>query len=693
MIEKIGKINLDLTKYPGEDFYCDGAVEDELLNIVMNYSSVEYPRIIEEYASWPILYHLSALRENIVDWIPMDKNAKVLEVGSGCGAITGALSRKAGELTCVDLSKKRSMINAYRHAECDNVTIHVGNFADIEPDLPCDFDYICLIGVFEYGQSYMGADKPYERFLNSIQRHLAPNGRIIIAIENKYGMKYFAGCKEDHLGTYFSGIENYADGGGVRTFTKNGLEKIFAACNVKKYSFYYPYPDYKFMTTLYSDAYMPGKGELSNNRRNFDRDRMVLFDEKNAFDGAIEDGLFPIFSNSYIAVIGDRFDVKYTKYSNDRAREFMIKTEICRSEDGKIEVKKHPLSKEAEDHIRGMAIAYENLKERYDGGNLAINKCELHEENQQVWVSFEFLQGETLSEMMDKCLEKDDIEGFHALFRQYVEKIGYNQTFPVSDFDLVFSNIIIEDEEWTIIDYEWTFGKEVDTKELAFRAIYCYLLENEKRNKLKIDLIFEELQITEADANYFREQELDFQKFVTGKRQSMAMMRELIGYKLMTPVKWMDRFKDAESVLRVQVYEDLGSGYQEETSYFIPDAYQGEQFIETQIQVSGNVNMLRIDPAMDSCVVKIMEMTWNGVAVPLQNRKMLITNGKLVKSTDKESGSYVPSIVFPTTDPNINVNIADLERNGENILFVNMEVVRIPMHMAKDLADSVKKIL
>ncbi len=57
----------------------------------------------------------------------------------------------------------------------------------------------------------------------------------MIAIENKYGLKYFAGCKEDHLGTYFSGIENYAGGGGVRTFSRNGLEAIFKSCGVQKY--------------------------------------------------------------------------------------------------------------------------------------------------------------------------------------------------------------------------------------------------------------------------------------------------------------------------------------------------------------------------------------------------------------------------------------------------------------------------
>lgn len=110
-IEEIGKIRLDLTHYPGEDLYCDGDVEDELLKIARDYAEVEYQRIIEERRSWPVLYHLSGLRENIVEWLPIGSNDKVLEIGAGCGAITGALSRKAGEVTCIDLSGKRSRIN------------------------------------------------------------------------------------------------------------------------------------------------------------------------------------------------------------------------------------------------------------------------------------------------------------------------------------------------------------------------------------------------------------------------------------------------------------------------------------------------------------------------------------------------------------------------------------------------------
>ncbi len=692
-VEYIGKVALDCSKYPGKDFYSDGAVESELLDIVKDLSPVEYERVIGEKKNWPILYHLSPLRENIVEWIPMDKDAKVLEVGSGCGAITGALSRKAGSVTCVELSKRRSMINAYRHSECDNITIHVGNFKDIEPKLPTDFDYICLIGVFEYGQSYIGGNTPFEDFLKILLPHMKESGRLIIAIENKYGLKYFAGCREDHLGTYFSGIENYADGGGVRTFSRKGLERIFGNCGVEECHFYYPYPDYKFMTTLYSDDYLPGKGELCDNMRNFDRDRMVLFDEKNAYDGLLEDGLFPVFANSYVAVIGSGFDVKYAKYSNDRSPEYAIKTEICRTSKGEAFVRKYPLGEAAKEHVRGMALAYENLVRKYEGSRLEINKCRLVEQEEEVYAQFEFVEGTPLVEKFDTFLNKDDLQGFQECFKEFVERIDYNSDYPVADFDMIFTNILVKDDTWTVIDYEWTFGKPIPTNELAFRAVYYYLYEDEKRNKLPFDWVLMELGITESESEKLWEQEKDFQNFIRGKRTSMAQMRDLIGCRLMVPQDWIDKYQDSGNVNRVQIYEDTGAGCCEEQSYFVREAYQGDNYIELELTVDENVKMLRIDPAMDSCMVKILEMTLNGERVPLEKKKVLLTNGRLVKPADKEKAVYQPSMVFPTADPNINVNMEELPRQAKNILYTRMEIVRVPLRIAQDMSGAVKKLI
>ncbi len=704
-IEEIGKVKLDYSRYPGEDFYSEGAMEDELLDIAKSRTAAEYERIIEERRVWPILYHLSPLRENIVDWIPMDKDAKVLEVGSGCGAITGALSRKAGTVTCLELSRKRSLINAYRHRECGNVTIRVGNFRDIEPELSADFDYICLIGVFEYGQAYMGGDRPYEDYLKRLMAHLAPGGRIVIAIENRYGLKYFAGCREDHLGTYFSGIENYASGGDVRTFGRGGLESIFGRCGAGEWHFYYPYPDYKFMTSLYSDEYLPKKGELFNNKRNFDRSRMQLFNEKNAFDGLVEEGLFPVFSNSYLAVIGEGFDTKFVKYSNDRAPEYAIRTEISESREASgdrgLTVRKSPMTRAAAAHVRGMEAAYESLTERYRGGRLSVNACELAETEGTVEARFEYVEGVPLLEVMDGCLERGDTEAFRRLFRQFAERVGYNSDYPASDFDLVFGNVLIRprpgkdgglegflEGEWTLIDYEWTFGKPMDTRRLAFRAAYWYLLEDERRNKIGLDWILRECAMTEKDVKEFWEEEGEFQRFVTGNRCSMAEMREKIGCAIMNPQDWLDRYQDSEDVNRVQIYEDRGQGYSEEDSYFVRDAYQGDWLIELELQVSGEVEMLRIDPGMYPCMVKIAEMTFNGEAVPLHKRKLLYANGRIVKpprGKGEKDKRDCPSIVFPTEDPNINIGLKELKRREENLLRARIEIVRMPLAMARDL--------
>ena len=303
MEEKIGKVTLDLTWYPGEDLYSDGPVEEELLEIARTYKEEELNQVIAERNSWAVLYHFSHIRQNILEWMPIKKEHKVLEIGSGCGAITGALARKAKEVTCIELSKMRSTINAYRNQEYDNVKILVGNFQDIEKNLEETYDYITLIGVFEYSEGYIGTKEPYVEMIRRISRHLAPGGKLVIAIENRLGLKYWAGCTEDHVGTYFEGIEGYPNTSGVKTFSRKELLDTIQAAGDFRTTFYYPYPDYKFPMSIYSDAYLPKKGELRDNFCNYDRVRMQLFQEPKVYDTLVDAGMFPEFSNSFLVLV------------------------------------------------------------------------------------------------------------------------------------------------------------------------------------------------------------------------------------------------------------------------------------------------------------------------------------------------------------------------------------------------------
>lgn len=680
MTEQIGNVTLNLKHYPGQDFYSDGAVEEELLEIARTVPESEFPRVIEERASWPVLYHLSPLRENIVEWVPLEKDMKVLEVGAGCGAITGALSRKAGHVDCIDLSKLRSLINAHRHKDCQNITIHVGNFQDIEKELPCDYDYIFLIGVFEYAQGYIGTDRPYERFMEILKRHLKQDGRLVIAIENKFGLKYWAGCREDHQGLYFSGIEDYPQDTGVRTFTRGGLEKICRSCGCEEYSFYYPYPDYKFMTSIYSDAYLPKIGELTANIRNFDRSRMLLFDEKNAFDTIIKEGLFPLFSNSYFLVAGRELPVKYARYSNDRAPQFAVRTQI-RTQDGGREfaVDKIGLNSDAVKHVKGIREKGELLKKRYEGSRLSINRCDETEQG----LTFEFVHGCTLEEVFDEYLDRGDDEGFAALFREYMEVLAYREEAGVTDFDLIFSNIIVGADTWTAIDYEWTFRERVPVKEMAYRALARYLEGGERRKRIRDKIVREVIGLSGEEEERAGKREAQFQEGIAGERKSIGLIRNLIGNPVWRPYELLEAAENGPAD-SVQIYEDTGAGFSEAESFRLSQRREeikktddlGAGHISFEVRLRGKHAAVRIDPETRPCLTVIGEAFWNGEKLPLKGKRFR-TNGRTVSDG---------LLVFETDDPGFTFLLEGMAQKEENLLSVSMDVLLLPKETAGKIA-------
>lgn len=685
-MEKIGKVTLDYAHYPGEDFYCDGAIEDELLEIVKTVPQEKYPTVIQEKRSWEVLYHLSDLRENIVEWLPMDKSMKVLEVGSGCGAITGSFSRKAGEVTCVDLSRKRSLINAYRHQDCDNVTIHVGNFQDIEPDLPTDYDYVCLIGVFEYGQCYIGGETPFTDFYNIIKKHVKPGGRIAIAIENKMGLKYWAGCREDHLGSFFSGLEDYAEGGVVRTFSRGGLERILRECGETDIHFYYPYPDYKFMTMVYSDRYLPKVGELSNNLRNFDRDRMLLFDEKKVFDMLIRENLFPLYSNSFMVVTGPEPEVAYSRFSNDRASHLGIRTDISRKADGQKVVRKFAANEAAAEHIRELAENSRIFTEQFAGSSLLVNQLTKKQDEQgQTFAEAEYLEdARTLEELLDECLQKQDEAGFAALFERYLVVLGYAEKGELQDFDLIFPNIMVQKDRWTAIDYEWTC-KGLTAKQLAQRALFCYVLENEKRKENPIlQKILAQMEMDEDAFAKLLSDELKFQQRIMtqrdgSKRTAVTDMRHLIGH---MAVPAQEFFARAERK-KVQVFEDFGAGYSAEHSYYIHNAYLADDWIKAEIDCTDDIKGIRLDPAEVPCIVRLKNVTYQGRTLSKEQlNRCIVTNGILIA---EESGAE-SSVLFDTNDPNINVRL-DAIKNADNAgkLVIEAQISWLSAEMLADI--------
>ena len=300
MTEQVGNVTLDYTFYKGQDQYSDGDIEDDLLKLIQAEPDVE--KILKRDDRWPVLYHFSPVRQNILEWYPFNKDATVLEIGAGCGAISGVLCRNAKHVTSVDLSKRRSLINANRNREYDNLTIMVGNFNDVV--LEEKYDYITLIGVLEYAGYYTDDEHPFEAFLKKISGYLKENGKLLIAIENKFGLKYWAGCREDHTGKFFDGLEGYIDTESkVRTFGKEELTKIIKDAGYSGVEFYYPFPDYKFPVQIFSDDYLPKEDDLNIGLDTFDNTRMMLFNENRVYASLLKEKKFDFFANSFFVEV------------------------------------------------------------------------------------------------------------------------------------------------------------------------------------------------------------------------------------------------------------------------------------------------------------------------------------------------------------------------------------------------------
>lgn len=543
MKEKIGMVKLNYSFYNENEIYSDGdKIEEELLEICKN-GDIE--RTVYESNKWPILYHLSDIRGNIIDWYPFKENCTVLEVGCGCGAISGFLCKKANRVVGIELSKRRSIINAYRNKDCDNLEIYIGNFKNIE--LNEKFDYVTLIGVLEYSPNYIGGDQPFETMINSIKKYLKPEGKILIAIENKMGLKYLNGAKEDHVGKSFIGMEDYRYISSVRTFSKPELCDLLKRCNIDKYEFYYPVPDYKMPLAIYSDQYLPKIGDVRIWGMNYDQIRYAFYNEAIMADQVCKDELFSYFANSFLLVCNeDNNNIRFASYTNERKKEYQTKT-IIYDEGNKVNVKKEFLKQISREYniFNQMNENYMRLQDEYNDINylkpMVIDNV----------LTYEYINGNTvdvelsmyvhdinkllseIKKIINKylCCHNDILVDFN-LTTEYENIFGKiapktkEKSLPITNLDLLFHNIIIKDNVAYCFDYEWVYDFPIPYEFVLYRMIVAFYSKyNMYFSKMlnKKNLLIE-LGVKEENISVYNQMEQKFSEFAHGKNNCMKYL-------------------------------------------------------------------------------------------------------------------------------------------------------------------------
>jgi GT2 family glycosyltransferase len=266
--------------------------------------SLEFRQYIKD---WPSRYHFTHQRINFLEGIKevLPKDAEVLEIGSGCGIITRWLGEQYRSVDALEGNAQRAAITRYRTKDLENVKVYCGNL--LATDFDKKYDIITLIGSLEYLPLYdTENDDPKgtcTALLTRLHGALRENGILLIAIENKFGAKYFSGCKEDHTGRMFDGIIGYPDKTPV-TFSRNEMGSILSQTGFENNFFYHVFPDYKMTETI-----IPENPEvlslypynwIRTPFEDYSGNRLTLFPDLLFLKSITDSGLLWQFSNSFV---------------------------------------------------------------------------------------------------------------------------------------------------------------------------------------------------------------------------------------------------------------------------------------------------------------------------------------------------------------------------------------------------------
>lgn len=320
--------------------------------------------------------------------------------------------------------------------------------------------------------------------------------------------------------------------------------------------------------------------------------------------------------------------IQFTKYSNERASRFAIRTDII-EENGIRTVRKQACAADGRAHIENIYDAYVRPEKLFQKTEMAVNVCERLSDGNGV--RLEFLEGKTLQEVLDKLLETGKTAEFKGILKQYVEMIDqtaserfvvteeFREVFgeieekekfrsaPVTDIDMVLSNVFVsEKQDWTLIDYEWTFTFPIPIQFVLYRVLHYYEYGNLSRNRISEWDLYKMAGITEEEKAIFSKMEERFQDYVLGGYVPARMLYPSISLGRTDMGTLLDKVKEEE---KVQVFFSKDGLVREEDSRFYP---LEKGFARIALEIEEGISSIRLDPGEKAGKITVRKLEWDG---------------------------------------------------------------------------------
>lgn len=456
--------------------YSDGAASEKYLRKVFSEAkdlsthSFELENYIKD---WPSEYHLTTKRAQLLSGFTFEPTMKALEVGCGCGAITRFLGETFNQVISVEGNINRAHLARQRSEDLDSVSVICAPFQEI--NFSEKFDIIFCIGVFEYSASFVEGDDPYDAVLDYFSNLLTPDGMVVIAIENQFGLKYFTHAREDHLGIKYEGLEGYhRHPGKVRTFGKVELEE-----RLKKYfpqvEFFYPYPDYKIPECVISSEFLASRqaGELISqmHSRDYSGLERMLWDDAATTLELDKNNMLDFFAHSFLVFAGKQslkakhFDQSAILFSSGRKAEYSTQTKIFMESSGDIRVQKR--------------------RRTADENSASVEQAALKlVGSDSLWLPSQSLLTQVVLRAHSHQRVLEDIFEPCKIWLEFLKNKAdfQNQVYWLegTHIDSLWSNAYLVDGQCEIIDKEWVWDEKIRMNVVVIRAIYDFFSRIER---------------------------------------------------------------------------------------------------------------------------------------------------------------------------------------------------------------------
>ncbi len=470
---------------------------------------------------WETFYHLSRIREGILNWYDFPEGARVLEVGAQLGAVTGLLCRRCAAVISYEPNGAKAAALRQRYHRVSNLQV-IEKLDCLER---CCFDCVILVGGLERLYNKVNSDQEYAEYLRYLFTFLKADGKLLFAVDNKLGTAYLAGTPDRYTGKPFASINGDTEGACGRTFTKAGLEGILSQAGLCSYRFYYALPDYRVTQVVYTDAYMP-VNSIRDRVTNYyvDKNPLVM-DEACLYDYAIQNKILDRLANSFLVEVsadGCFADINCAIVSSDRAADSAFATVIRRDS-----VSKRALYGEGGEALERL---YQNMRELQAQGVQVVRHtlsdgilsmpfvraknlmCHLQEVVH--WDSTAFFK--MIDELYEVILHSSEKAEAceNALLNENNEKLDFGVILKKAYIDMIPYNCFYEQGEFLFYDQEFV-RYNYPAKYIMFRVIwYCYNFISELDSIIPMETAKERYGLTAVWDELYREEE----RFINSNR-------------------------------------------------------------------------------------------------------------------------------------------------------------------------------